>query len=45
VLLSLLAVPVLAARILVEARFLAERLEGYDNYRERVRFRLIPLLW
>jgi protein-S-isoprenylcysteine O-methyltransferase Ste14 len=43
--LSLLAVAVLAARILVEERFLAEKLEGYDAYRERVRDRLIPYLW
>jgi protein-S-isoprenylcysteine O-methyltransferase Ste14 len=24
---------------------LAEKLEGYDNYGKRVRYRLIPLLW
>jgi protein-S-isoprenylcysteine O-methyltransferase Ste14 len=45
ILVSLLSVPVLAARILVEERFLAEKLDGYDNYRKRVRYRLIPLLW
>lgn len=44
-LLSLLAVAVLAARILVEERFLVEKLEGYDTYRKRVRYRLIPYLW
>jgi len=44
-LLSILAVLTLAARILVEERFLAEKLEGYDAYRKRVRYRLIPHLW
>jgi protein-S-isoprenylcysteine O-methyltransferase Ste14 len=44
-LLTLLPVLTLAARIVVEERFLAQRLEGYDAYRKRVRYRLIPLLW
>lgn len=44
-LLSLLAIPVLAARIRVEERFLVEKLEGYESYRKRVRHRLIPLIW
>lgn len=44
-LLSILPVAVLAARILVEERFLAEKLEGYDAYRKRVSYRLIPYLW
>jgi len=44
-LVSLVAVFVLAARIVVEERFLVRNLPGYDDYRRRVRDRLIPLLW
>jgi protein-S-isoprenylcysteine O-methyltransferase Ste14 len=36
---------VLAVRIGIEERFLARELEGYEAYRRRVRYRLIPLLW
>jgi len=43
--LSILAVIVLAVRILFEERFLSEKLDGYDAYRKRVRYRLIPLIW
>jgi protein-S-isoprenylcysteine O-methyltransferase Ste14 len=42
---STLALLTLAARIRVEEQFLAEKLDGYDAYRKRVRFRLIPFLW
>jgi protein-S-isoprenylcysteine O-methyltransferase Ste14 len=44
-LLSILPAGALAARTLVEERFLAEKLDGYDSYRKRVRYRLIPFLW
>jgi len=40
-----LITPALAARLLDEERFLAEKLPGYDAYRQRVRWRLIPGLW
>jgi protein-S-isoprenylcysteine O-methyltransferase Ste14 len=35
----------LVARIRDEERLLARDLPGYDDYRRRVRFRLIPLVW
>jgi protein-S-isoprenylcysteine O-methyltransferase Ste14 len=35
----------LAVRIVPEERLLARELEGYDAYRRRVRYRLIPFLW
>jgi protein-S-isoprenylcysteine O-methyltransferase Ste14 len=46
---ALLPVGLLAAvivgRLLDEERFLARNLRGYDEYRIRVRKRLVPLLW
>jgi protein-S-isoprenylcysteine O-methyltransferase Ste14 len=49
---SLVAVPlvlplaaVLVARIGDEERVLSDTLEGYEEYRERVRYRLIPFVW
>jgi protein-S-isoprenylcysteine O-methyltransferase Ste14 len=44
----LAAFPMLAAialRLLGEERFLAENLPGYDKYRQKVRYRLIPFIW
>ena len=41
----LLAVPVLAARILDEEKLLTEQLDGYREYITRVRSRLIPYVW
>ncbi len=44
----LVNVPMTAAvvwRLLDEERFLAEKLPGYAEYREKVRYRLVPLLW
>jgi protein-S-isoprenylcysteine O-methyltransferase Ste14 len=38
-------VPALLWRIVDEERFLAANLPGYDAYRQRVRYRLIPPLW
>ena len=40
-----LTVPVLAARIVDEARMLVAELTGYREYRTRVRARLIPRVW
>ncbi|HEU5096230.1 MAG TPA: isoprenylcysteine carboxylmethyltransferase family protein, partial [Reyranella sp.] len=46
---GLIALAVIAAallwRILDEERFLARHLAGYDAYKEKVRYRLIPHLW
>jgi protein-S-isoprenylcysteine O-methyltransferase Ste14 len=44
-LLASVPIGLLAVRILVEEQFLRRELKGYDAYTERVRYRLIPLLW
>lgn len=44
-LLASVPIGLLVLRILVEEQFLRRELKGYDAYRERVRYRLIPLLW
>jgi protein-S-isoprenylcysteine O-methyltransferase Ste14 len=36
---------VLVWRLVDEERFLAYNLVGYSEYRDRVRFRLVPLVW
>ncbi len=36
---------VLIIRLLDEEKFLSKNLPGYDEYRQKVRYRLIPLLW
>ena len=35
----------LAGRIVGEERLLADELEGYAEYRKKVRYRLIPFIW
>jgi protein-S-isoprenylcysteine O-methyltransferase Ste14 len=35
----------LAFRIVGEERVLAKELEGYAEYRRKVRYRLMPLVW
>lgn len=35
----------LRSRVLTEDRFLKERLPGYDDYSQRVRYRLLPGVW
>ena len=40
-----LLVPVLVWRLLREEIFLAANLPGYDAYRGRVRYRLVPIFW
>jgi protein-S-isoprenylcysteine O-methyltransferase Ste14 len=46
---GLACVPLLVAglsrRAVEEERTLAAHLEGYDQYRQRVRYRLIPFVW
>lgn len=44
-LLAVAQVPLVAARILFEERFLKRELEGYEDYTNRVRRRLIPFIW
>jgi protein-S-isoprenylcysteine O-methyltransferase Ste14 len=44
----LINVPMTAAivwRLLDEERFLSEKLAGYPEYREKVRYRLVPMVW
>jgi protein-S-isoprenylcysteine O-methyltransferase Ste14 len=36
---------VIAARLLAEEKFLDKNLSGYPAYRQKVRYRLIPLIW
>ena len=33
------------ARLLAEERFLSTHLSGYDAYRRRVAYRLLPMVW
>lgn len=42
---ALLLVVVLVVRIRGEEKLLAEKLPGYDEYRRRVRYRLVPGIW
>jgi protein-S-isoprenylcysteine O-methyltransferase Ste14 len=44
-LLALVPLGTLVLRILIEEKFLRQKLEGYDAYTRRVRYRLIPFLW
>jgi protein-S-isoprenylcysteine O-methyltransferase Ste14 len=36
---------VIAWRLLDEERFLARNLSGYEEYRSKVKYRLIPFVW
>jgi protein-S-isoprenylcysteine O-methyltransferase Ste14 len=40
-----LLVPALVFRLVMEERMLATELKGYSDYAERVRWRLIPMVW
>jgi len=44
-LLSFPMVGLIVVRIFVEEKLLARDLEGYRDYREKVRYRLMPHLW
>lgn len=41
----LLYIPVLVVRILNEEKVLSAELEGYSEYKARVKFRLFPFVW
>jgi protein-S-isoprenylcysteine O-methyltransferase Ste14 len=45
VLLAVPFFPVLVWRILDEETFLRKSLPGYDEYTQRVRYRLVPWVW
>ena len=40
-----LFVPILMWRLIREEAFLTANLAGYDDYRNRVRYRLAPIVW
>jgi protein-S-isoprenylcysteine O-methyltransferase Ste14 len=44
-LLALSIIPILVVRILDEEKVLARDLEGYAEYRQEVRYRMVPGLW
>ena len=44
-LISLVYLPIIAKRIRNEEEVLEEGLEGYKEYKQRVRYRLIPFIW
>ena len=43
--LAIVPIAVLAVRSVFEEQFLKRKLQGYDGYTEKVRYRLIPFLW
>jgi protein-S-isoprenylcysteine O-methyltransferase Ste14 len=43
--LSILPIGLIAVRIVFEERFLKRELKGYDDYTQKVHYRLIPYLW
>lgn len=44
-LIMLLYIPLIVVRIIHEERYLKVNLEGYTEYTERIRYRLIPYIW
>lgn len=40
-----LYVPIIVARIIGEEKLLVKELAGYDEYRKKVKYRLIPFIW
>lgn len=41
----LLYIPIIVARIIDEERFLKNNLEGYQEYCQKLRWRLVPFIW
>ena len=41
----LLYIPIIVKRIINEESVLSEELKGYDEYKQKVRYRLVPYLW
>ena len=44
-LISLLYIPIIALRMANEERVLEEGLEGYKEYKKRVRYKVLPFIW
>jgi protein-S-isoprenylcysteine O-methyltransferase Ste14 len=42
---ALLLILAVAARLLDEEKFLRANLRGYEEYQQKVRYRLIPFIW
>ena len=42
---ALSMIRVIVVRLLDEERFLLENLSGYEEYRQKVRYRLVPFIW
>lgn len=42
---SLISIFLMAVRIIGEERMLVNELEGYEDYKKKVRYRLIPFIW
>ena len=45
ILISVIMVFFIAVRIIGEEKMLVEELEGYVDYRKKVKYRLIPYVW
>lgn len=45
VLIALALIAVIVVRLINEERYLAANLPGYDAYRRKVKYRLVPLVW
>jgi len=43
--LGLLGIITIGVRILGEEKMLRQELEGYEEYKKKVKYRLIPLIW
>ena len=41
----LVYIPIIAKRIRNEEKVLEEGLDGYKQYKERVKYRIIPFVW
>jgi protein-S-isoprenylcysteine O-methyltransferase Ste14 len=42
---SVVGLLLLGVRIIGEEKMLVEELEGYDEYKKKVKYRLIPFVW
>lgn len=42
---TLVYLPIIARRIENEEQVLARELRGYEEYRQKVRWRLVPFVW
>jgi protein-S-isoprenylcysteine O-methyltransferase Ste14 len=45
VLVALIGLIILGVRVINEEKLLVAELDGYDSYRQRVRYRIVPGIW